>query len=219
MCEYFNNAHIRDFFAILKISFFNFSSLNMQWMSSEKRIRGWSYRKPLPLAAWGLLSTTMEFLSTTMEFLFTTTMEFLSTTMEFLSTMTKLQDTMMVSRCNTIYNGTPFNGFLEWESRFTLRLNTAKSTSYNKKCFRQKQSKIKFSTKKQQTHISMCLSSGARGSKDLHSHSSDLYRGGQKSYNAIPKCTHVFSSFLFMPNFTGWQMLRSRTVALQMIRK
>ncbi len=37
---------------------------------------------------------------------------------------------MTESRCNTIYNGTTFIGFLECGSRFTLRLNTAKSTIY-----------------------------------------------------------------------------------------
>ncbi len=34
--------------------------------------------------------------------------------------------------------GAAFNGFLECGSRFTLRLNIAKSTSYIEKCFRQK---------------------------------------------------------------------------------
>ncbi len=93
------------FFAILKISIFNFFFLNMQWMSSERRIRGWSYTKPLPLGAWGLLSATIDFLSTSME---------------FLSTMKELQDTtMMESRYNTIFNGTAINGFLECGSRFT----------------------------------------------------------------------------------------------------
>ncbi len=55
---------------------------------------------------------------------------------------------MTESRCNTVYNGTAFNGFLKCGSRFTLRLNTAKSTDYIEKCFRQKWSKIKFSKKK-----------------------------------------------------------------------
>ncbi len=36
-------------------------------MSSERQIRGWSYKKPLPQGAWGLLSTTMEFLFTMKE--------------------------------------------------------------------------------------------------------------------------------------------------------
>ncbi len=60
-------------------------------------------------------------------------------------------------------NGTVFNGFLECGRRFTLRLNTAKSTNYIEKCFKQKLFKIKFPTKKQWTHISISSSSGARG--------------------------------------------------------
>ncbi len=39
--------------------------------------------------------------------------------------------------CNTIYNGTAFDGFLVCGSRFTLRLNIAKSTNYIEKFFRQ----------------------------------------------------------------------------------
>ncbi len=53
MGEDFNNTHILGFFfTILKISFFNFF-LNVLWMNSERRIQGWSYRKPLLLGAWG----------------------------------------------------------------------------------------------------------------------------------------------------------------------
>ncbi len=39
------------------------------------------------------------------------------------------------------------NSALEWESRFTLEINIAKSTDYIKKCFSQKLSKIIFPTK------------------------------------------------------------------------
>ncbi len=36
---------------------------------------------------------------------------------------------------------------LEWESMFTMGQNTAKSSNYIEKCFKQKLSKIKLSTK------------------------------------------------------------------------
>ncbi len=145
MGEYFNSAHIR-FFRHFERILFQLKKKKYVVVSSERRIRGWSYRKTLPLGAWTLLSTTTE----------------------FLSTMKVLQDTMMESRCDTIYNGTTFNGFLECGSRFTLRLKTAKSTNYIEKCLRQKQSKIKFSTKKKQwAHISTSPRSRARGLQRL----------------------------------------------------
>ncbi len=130
-------------------------------MSSERRIQGWSHRNPLPLGAWGLLSTTTEFLSTAMD---------------FLSTMKELYDTMMESQCNTKYNGTAFDGFLECGSRFTLILNTAKSTNYIEKYYRQKYSILNFlqKKKKQWTHIFINQVVEPEGSKDSHSHSSAL---------------------------------------------
>ncbi len=39
-----------------------------------------------------------------------------------------------------------YNG-QEWESRFTLALNTAKNIDYIEKCFKQKLNKIKFPAK------------------------------------------------------------------------
>ncbi len=66
-----------------------------------------------------------------------------------------------------VYNGTAFNGFLVCGSSFTSTLNTAKSTNYIEKFFRQKQSKIKFSKKQQQTRISISPRSGARGLQRL----------------------------------------------------
>ncbi len=123
-----------------------------------------------------------------------TTVEFMSTTMEFLSTMTELQDTMMKSQCNTIYNGTAFNGFLECGSRFTLRLNTAKSTNYTENCFRQKQSKIKFSTKK---------------IVDAH-----LYVPKQWSQGAPKTCIHILVTYIskianiYAPLLHSWESQR-----------
>ncbi len=107
---------------------------------------------PSPLEVGGLFSTTTEFLYTMMEFLFT---------------MKELQDTMMESLRSTVYNGTGFDGFLKCGSRFSLRWNIAKNTNYIKKFFTQKQSKIKFSTKKQWKHNSISPSSGARGLQRL----------------------------------------------------
>ncbi len=55
---------------------------------------------------------------------------------------------MMESRCNTVYNGTIFNGFLECGSRFTLKLNTAKSTIVLKNVLDKSSVKLNFLPKK-----------------------------------------------------------------------
>ncbi len=60
-----------------------------------------------------------------------------------------------------------WNNAPDWESRFTLVLDAAKSFDNIEKYFKQKFSKIKFPTKNSATHISISPWSGARGVKHL----------------------------------------------------
>ncbi len=116
--------------------------------------------------------------------------------------MKELWDTMVDSRCDTVYNGTTFNGFLECGSRFTFRLNTAKSTNYIEKCFREKSSrKLNFL---QKNSGRMSLSHQVvkpEGSKDLRSHSSALYFKNSKCLRlpcSIPGTVRDMRSLSFL---------------------
>ncbi len=89
----------------------------------------------------------------------------------------------MESLCNTVYNGSAFNGFLECGSRFTLRLNTAKSTL--KIALDKSSLKLNF-LQKNSGRISLCPQVvDSMGSKDLHSHSSALYLKNSKCFRPL----------------------------------
>ncbi len=60
----------------------------------------------------------------------------------------------MKSRCNTVYNGTAFNGFLECRNRFTLRLNIAKSINYIENALDKSSLKLNFLQKKGRKSLS-----------------------------------------------------------------
>ncbi len=60
-----------------------------------------------------------------------------------------------------------YYNILDWKSRFTLGLNTTKTTSYIKKCFKQKLFGIKFLTKTSWTYTSITSRSGAKELRKL----------------------------------------------------
>ncbi len=60
-----------------------------------------------------------------------------------------------------------WNFIMHWNEKVHFRVERCKNIDYIEKCFKQKLHRIKLSTKNSETHISICLRSGARGSKDL----------------------------------------------------